>query len=210
MTVPAAPTLQPAAAVSAIERDVRRHLIKRARRAPRRAGGRMAARLTPRGRNFRGAPSFNVGPPSGAVPAMAGLGSFGAPFAPVPALAAAGGFERPANAGAAGRKELLTRSQAVGIPLHFKNSECHRQSFPNLFKALQERFKPLQTTSKRFKKFPKISGPRRAGGMAGRPGDGLGGAVGFVPSPSLPAPVERPELRAVRELRAGFVLPATR
>jgi len=75
-----------------------------------------------------------------------------------------------------GRKALLTRSQAFGIPLHFKTSEYHRQSFPNPFKELQERFHPLQPASKRFQKFPKISGPRRPGGMAGRSGHGLVGA----------------------------------
>jgi len=176
MTDPATPAPPPAAAVSAIERDVRRHRIMRTRRAPRRAGGRMAARLTPRERNARDAPSFNVEAPSEAALAMAGFASFGAPFAPVPTLAAAAAFERPESAGAAGRKELPTRSQAVGVPLHFKNPEYHRQSFPNPFKELQERFKPLPNASKSFKKFQKISGPRRRAGVAGRLRDGLGGA----------------------------------
>jgi len=176
MTDPATPAPPPAAAVSAIARDVRRHRIMRTRRAPRRAGGRMAARLTARERNARGDPSFNVEAPSRAVRAMAGFGSFGAPFGLVPTLAAAAAFARPESAGAAGAQGASHSPASRWSPIHFKNSEYHRQSFPNPFKELQERFKPLPNASKSFKKFQKLSGPRRRGGMAGRLRDGLGGA----------------------------------
>ena len=108
MPDPAAPAPPPAAAVTAIEREVRRHPIMRTRRAPRRAGGRLAARLTPRGRDFRGAPSFDVEAPSEAVRAIAGLGSFGAPFDRAPTPAAARAFEPPESAGAAGPQGAVT------------------------------------------------------------------------------------------------------
>jgi hypothetical protein len=202
MTDPAAPA-PPPAAVSAIAREVRWQLSKRTRRA----GGRLAARLTPRGRNCRGAPSFNVEAPSEAVPAIAGLGSFGTPFGLVPTLAARRGLRAPENAGAAGRKALPTRPQAVGIPYISARAIHHCQNFQNAF---QTPSKHLPGASKRLQKFPKFPGLGDAQGRRDGYATGWAAPVGLVPSPSLPRPLERPELRAARELRAGFLVPATR
>jgi len=80
----------------------------KARAAARRGEGRTAARLTPRRRNVRGAPSFDVEAPAEAVRAIAGLGSFGAPFDRAPTPAAARAFEPPESAGAAGPQGAVT------------------------------------------------------------------------------------------------------
>jgi hypothetical protein len=209
MTDAAAPAPPPAAAVSAIAREVRRHRIKRTRRAPRRAGGRTAARLTPRGRDFRGPPSFGVEAPSEAVLAIAGFGSFGTPFGLVPTLAAAGAFERPASAGAAGAQRA-----SCSLASNWNHSIFHALA-ANIAEAFQTPSKPLPgasrtlpTPSNPFQNFPKISGPGRRGGIAGRRSDGLGGAGRLCPiaiaAGALGAP--RKQGRLVSPARASFCL----
>ncbi|MGD0723581.1 MAG: hypothetical protein ABR970_21330, partial [Roseiarcus sp.] len=67
------------------------------------------------------------------------------------------------------------------------------------FKNASNHFQTLPKVSKSFKKFPGL------GDAQGWPADcamGWGAPVGFVPSLSLPGPLERPELRAARELHA--------
>jgi len=154
MTDPAAPA-PPPAAVSAMAREVRWQLSKRTRRA----GRRMAARLTPRGRNTRGAPSFDVEAPSEAVLAIAGFGSFGAPFGLVPTLAAARALERPADAGAAGSQGASHSLASLWNPATFQDLGIPS---PKLSKPLQRASRTLPPPSTRFQTLPKISKNFRA------------------------------------------------
>ncbi|MGD0720472.1 MAG: hypothetical protein ABR970_05410 [Roseiarcus sp.] len=112
----------------------------------------------PRGRNCRGAPAFNVEAPAEAVPAIAGVGSFGAPFGPVPTLAAAGAFERPESAGAAGPQGAFHAPASRWSPIHFMRSQYTiAKTFKTpskSFKNASNHFQTLPKVSKSFKNFP--------------------------------------------------------
>jgi hypothetical protein len=212
MTDPAAPAPRPAAAVSAIAREVRRHRIKRTRRAPPRAGGRLAARLTTRGRNARGAPSFDVEAPSEAVLAIAGFGSFGTPFGLVPTLAAAGAFERRASAGAAGaqRASHSLASRWNHTTFHAlaadtaKAFQTPSKRLPSPFQELPEHFQPVPKLSKNFR----ARATRRDRGPTERWAGRRRSALSHRDRSR--GPWSAPEARAAGEPRAGFLLPATR
>ena len=203
MPDPAAPAPPPAAAVTAIEREVRRHPIMRTRRGPQRAGSRTAARLTPRGRNARGAPAFDVEAPSEAVRAIAGLGSFGAPFGLVPTLDAARGLRaarKRGRRGVANSFSLARKSLESRYILRTRNAIAKAFQTPSKsFKNASNHFQTLPKVSKSFKNFPGLGD---AQGWRADCAMGWGAPVGFVPSLSLPGPLERPELRAARELHA--------
>jgi hypothetical protein len=149
----------------------------KARAAARRGEGQTAARLTPRRRNVRGAPSFDVEAPAEAVRAIAGSGSFGAPFAPVPTLAAAAAFERPESAGAAGPQGASHSPASRWNPATFHALGITiAKTFKTPSKSFKNASNHFQTLPKVSKSFKKLSGPRRRAGMTGRPSDGLGGA----------------------------------